>query len=100
MSLAPITSSDFDAEGAPGAGLPLVSFGQMLRALGMFIVLAVLLTVLFVMQSGRAAAEPRGFDGFIQSLWPQAHARGVSRATFDRATAGLTSDDTVLAKTH
>ena len=32
------------------------------------------------------------FQAFLQSLWPQAQALGVSRATFDRATQGLEPD--------
>src|SRR3546814_7969459 len=34
-------------------------------------------------QSGDA-----GFDTYVQSLWPKAQARGVSRTTFDRVTEG------------
>jgi lytic murein transglycosylase len=32
------------------------------------------------------------FDAFLQSLWPQAQALGVSRTTFDAATKGLQPD--------
>ena len=32
------------------------------------------------------------FEAFLQSLWPQAQALGVSRATFDSATRGLEPD--------
>jgi lytic murein transglycosylase len=39
----------------------------------------------------RAAADP-AFTKFIASLWPEAQAAGVSRATFDRETAGLEPD--------
>jgi len=38
------------------------------------------------------ARADAGFDRFIQSLWPDAQALGVSRATFDSATRGLTPD--------
>lgn len=37
------------------------------------------------------------FDAYIQSLWPKAAARGVSRATFDRVTAGLRYNARVVA---
>ena len=37
------------------------------------------------------SAEPR-FDAFLQSLWPAAQTKGVRRATFDTAVAGLTFD--------
>jgi lytic murein transglycosylase len=42
--------------------------------------------------SGNAAAADREFEVWLQSLWPQAHALGVSRATFDAATRGLEPD--------
>lgn len=38
-----------------------------------------------------------GFDAYVQSLWPKAQARGVSRATFDRVTAGLRYNARVVA---
>jgi lytic murein transglycosylase len=38
-----------------------------------------------------ALADP-AFQAFLQSLWPQAQALGVSRATFDQATRGLEPD--------
>jgi lytic murein transglycosylase len=42
--------------------------------------------------SGSAAAADREFEAWLQSLWPQAHALGVSRATFEAATRGLEPD--------
>jgi len=36
--------------------------------------------------------EESAFRTFLETLWPQASARGVSRATFDQAFAGLTED--------
>jgi lytic murein transglycosylase len=41
-----------------------------------------------------AAADP-AFQTWLQSLWPQAQAMGVSRATFDAATHGLEPDYTL-----
>jgi membrane-bound lytic murein transglycosylase B len=41
-----------------------------------------------------------GFPAFVAGLWPEAHARGVSRETFDAAFAGVTPDPAVLDKTH
>ena len=41
-----------------------------------------------------ASADP-AFDTWLQSLWPQAQALGVSRATFDMATRGLEPDYTL-----
>jgi lytic murein transglycosylase len=45
-----------------------------------------------VISSGRAAAADREFEAWLQSLWMQAHALGVSRETFDAATRGLEPD--------
>src|ERR1700751_4086376 len=42
--------------------------------------------------SSPARAADAGFPKFIASLWPEAQAAGVSRATFDRETAGLEPD--------
>jgi lytic murein transglycosylase len=39
-----------------------------------------------------AAAADAGFTEFIASLWPEAQAAGVSRATFDTQTKGLEPD--------
>src|SRR5450432_1455093 len=50
----------------------------------------VLLTVLGVPRPGSAA--DLGFTQFIASLWPEAQAAGVSRATFDAETRGLEPD--------
>jgi lytic murein transglycosylase len=40
----------------------------------------------------RAAAPDAGFTAFIASLWPEAQAEGVLRATFDAETRGLEPD--------
>ena len=45
------------------------------------------------------AASPQ-FRAFVESLWPQAKAHGVRRATFDRAFKGVSEDPSVLALTH
>jgi lytic murein transglycosylase len=44
-----------------------------------------------------ARADDGGFATFLAQLWPDAAARGVDRATFERAFAGLTPDPGVLA---
>src|SRR5262250_1988657 len=41
------------------------------------------------------AQADAGFATWLQSLWPQAQALGVSRATFDTATRGLEPDLTL-----
>ncbi|WP_432770833.1 MAG: lytic murein transglycosylase [Sphingopyxis sp.] len=43
------------------------------------------------------AGDNAGFTAYVQSLWPKAQARGVSRATFDRVTAGLRYNARVVA---
>jgi membrane-bound lytic murein transglycosylase B len=45
----------------------------------------------------RAASD---FRAFVEELWPQVQSRGVSRATFDSAFAGVTPDSRVLAATR
>jgi lytic murein transglycosylase len=42
--------------------------------------------------SSPARAADTAFTNFIASLWPEAQAAGVSRATFERETAGLAPD--------
>jgi membrane-bound lytic murein transglycosylase B len=42
-------------------------------------------------------SQQAAFRGFIETLWPLAEARGVSRRTFDSAFAGVTFDPTVVA---
>jgi lytic murein transglycosylase len=48
-------------------------------------------TTVVIGSRARAASDP-AFTQFIASLWPQAQAQGVSRAAFDRETAGLEPD--------
>jgi lytic murein transglycosylase len=51
-----------------------------------------------------AAAEPRqadpAFAAFLDGLWPEAEAKGVTRATFDTAFAGVSPDPRVIALTQ
>jgi lytic murein transglycosylase len=39
------------------------------------------------------------FDAFREQLWPDAQAKGITRATFDAAFAGITPDPRVIAAT-
>jgi lytic murein transglycosylase len=50
------------------------------------------LTLLALMVSAPARAADAGFTQFVASLWPEAQAAGVSRATFDNETRGLEPD--------
>ncbi len=54
--------------------------------------------------SARAAppSEPSApnFHAFLEQLWPEASAKGITRATFDAAFAGITPDPRVIAATR
>jgi membrane-bound lytic murein transglycosylase B len=45
-----------------------------------------------------SSLDERPFRAFLETLWPQAEARGIRRATFDQAFAGLTQDLSVPAE--
>ncbi len=83
---------------------PAMTFGQVARTL--LLLLAGALAFGATTRHGHAAtafqpvpASP-SFEAFKAGVWAQAHRRGVARATFDRAFAGVTPDPAVLAKTH
>jgi peptidoglycan lytic transglycosylase B len=44
--------------------------------------------------------DTANFDAFLASLWPDARARGITRATFDLAFAGIAPDPRVIAATR
>jgi len=46
-----------------------------------------------------AAAQDGKFAAFTTQLWPDAQAKGIARATFDLAMAGVTPDPRVIAAT-
>jgi lytic murein transglycosylase len=46
------------------------------------------------------APAKQSFSAYLQSLWPLAQARGIPRATFDAAIAGLTPDNSIIALTR
>jgi len=48
-----------------------------------------------LMNVGGACAADAAFQGFLQSLWPQAQQLGITRATFDAATHDLEPDLTL-----
>jgi lytic murein transglycosylase len=53
--------------------------------------LAILAVAIVALASPAHAADP-AFAQFLASIWPEAQAAGVSRATFDRETKGLEPD--------
>ena len=58
------------------------------------LVLIVAILLFFTLSTPPAHADA-AFDAWLQSLWPQAQALGVSRATFEVATRGLEPDLTL-----
>jgi membrane-bound lytic murein transglycosylase B len=46
-----------------------------------------------------AGAQEKSFAAFVADLWPDAQAKGVTRATFDLAMNGVTPDNRVIAAT-
>ncbi|MGH6869257.1 MAG: lytic murein transglycosylase, partial [Methylocella sp.] len=50
--------------------------------------------------ANRAAPTPAGFQEFLQSLWPLAEQKGISRGTFDSAFAGLAPDPVISAASN
>ena len=53
------------------------------------------IALLCILLCARAAEADAAFASWLQSLWPQAQALGISRATFDNATRGLEPDLTL-----
>src|SRR5439155_12754141 len=51
-------------------------------------------------QSTAPAQVPPAFSAFLQELWPDARAKGVTRATFDMAFAGVTPDPRIMPITQ
>jgi len=53
----------------------------------------------FFLASALIAATPASanFDNFVERLWPDARARGVSKTLFDRVFSGMTPDAEVIA---
>jgi membrane-bound lytic murein transglycosylase B len=51
-------------------------------------------------QPASQGSAPPAFTAFLQELWPDAHAKGVTRATFDMAFAGVTPDPRIMPITQ
>ena len=56
--------------------------------------------VLIVLVCALPARAQEPFANFVRDLWPEAQAKGVTRATFDLAMRGLTPDERVIAATR
>ena len=57
----------------------------------------VVLCAVLSLSAAPAQADPK-FEAFVQSLWPQVKAAGISRALFDQAFAGITEPDQAVLK--
>lgn len=68
------------------------------RGIGFFLCLALFAVLLGPIAAARGAPQvDNAFRAFLETLWPQAVARGISRTTFDAAFAGLSEDSAVTA---
>lgn len=59
---------------------------------------AALVLGLSLCAAGATQAQDAGFRDYVERLWPTARAKGVSRATFERAFAGVEPDPEVWRK--
>jgi membrane-bound lytic murein transglycosylase B len=59
----------------------------------------VFFSVIFVLFCAPARAQQQSFAAFEAALWPDAQAKGITRATFDLALKGVTPDQRVIAAT-
>lgn len=57
------------------------------------------LLIVAALWCGPALAQDQSFAAFTAELWPDAQAKGVTRATFDLALQGVTPDSRVIAAT-
>ena len=82
-----------------------LTMGQALRALLVAVSVACVTAAVMHAKPARAQAnaqkasavntDPAAFRKFIESLWPEARSRGVSRATFDAALGRITLDPSI-----
>ena len=104
-------SGDCRKKAAPGhtgsrsSPVDMGSFQHMRKILKLSCILAALplvflpAPVLLALESaaGQTAPSPEGFQEFLQTLWPLAEQKGISRGTFDAAMAGLNPDPALTA---
>ncbi|MDO9413093.1 MAG: lytic murein transglycosylase [Pseudolabrys sp.] len=57
------------------------------------------LLICLALWAAPALAQEQSFAAFLNELWPDAQAKGVTRATFDKAMQGVTPDPKVIAAT-
>ena len=61
-------------------------------AIGTGALAAIAFIALQLVAPNARAQSPDGFRQFVETLWPEAEAKGVSRATFDAAFQGVVPD--------
>src|SRR5215467_5075050 len=59
----------------------------------------VFIVLLLVFPPAPSRAQDQSFAAFTSALWPDAQAKGVTRANFDAAMKGVTPDQRVIAAT-
>ena len=59
--------------------------------------IALALMLVFAAAPAQAQNERQSFAAFQAALWPDAKAKGITRANFDLAMRGLTADPRVIA---
>ena len=74
----------------------MITTGRRSRMGGREAAVVALALLAWVVAAGAARAEP-AFAAFLESLWPAASARSVTRAVFDDAFRGLTPDPKVVS---
>jgi membrane-bound lytic murein transglycosylase B len=71
---------------------------RIMRALNSLTLLALLAGLAVALPDRAVAAQ--SFAQWVQAFWPSARAAGITRATFDRAFAGLTPDPEVIEQAN
>ncbi|RDV01800.1 lytic murein transglycosylase [Undibacter mobilis] len=61
---------------------------------------AILIALLVMLAAPLAQAQDQSFAAFVNALWLDARAKGITRATFDTAMRGLTPDQRVIKATQ
>ncbi|WP_244485290.1 lytic murein transglycosylase [Pseudolabrys sp. Root1462] len=69
-------------------------------ALARALLIALLTLAAMPLAHAQKAADDPSFAAFVKALWPDAQAKGVTRATFDTAMAGVAPDKRVIAATQ
>ncbi len=64
------------------------------------VALLIVVAAPFAQTSAQAQSRTESFAAFVRELWPDAQAKGITRATFDSAMRGLTPDQRVINATQ